>query len=163
MSKASLSRVAQHFGISRTAARDLEIQNVINRTAGLDSCRLAYIRHLRERHSRRNGSNSHLREARAREIEVRTAQRLGKLVPLEDFDAFVDELCGIFRTELSGLPARVTRDLMLRRTVEQEITVMLHRVSARSLLRRYGQTRASPTLPGTTGSRSASCFDGSRR
>lgn len=34
MSKASLSGVAQHFGISRTAARDLEIQNVINRGAG---------------------------------------------------------------------------------------------------------------------------------
>lgn len=129
MSKASLSGVAQHFGISRTATRDLELQNVIDRTAGLDSCRLAYIRHLRERHSRRNGSDSHLREARAREIEVRTAQRLGKLVRLEEFDDFVDELCGIFRTELSGLPARVTRDLMLRRAIEREITGMLHRVA----------------------------------
>ena len=37
MPKPSLSAVAQHFGISRTAARDLEIQNVIDRSAGLDS------------------------------------------------------------------------------------------------------------------------------
>ncbi len=129
MAKPSLSAVAEHFGISRTAARDLEIQNVIDRSAGLDACRIAYIRYLRERHSKPSAADSHLREARAREIEVRTAERLGKLVAVEEFDAMIDELCGVFRTELSGLPARVTRDVALRRTIEREINGMLGRIA----------------------------------
>ena len=129
MSKASLSAVAQHFGISRSATRDLELQHVIDRSAGLDSCRIGYIRYLRERHSKPNAANSHLREARAREIEVRTAERLGKLVAVEEFDAMIDAICGTFRTELSGLPARVTRDVTLRRTMEREITGMLDRIA----------------------------------
>ena len=129
MSKPSLSAVAEHFGISRSATRDLEIQLVIDRSAGLDSCRIAYIRYLRERHSKPGAADSHLREARAREIEVRTAERLGKLVAVEEFDAMIDELCGVFRTELSGLPARVTRDVMLRRTIEREINGILNRIA----------------------------------
>jgi phage terminase Nu1 subunit (DNA packaging protein) len=129
MSKPSLSAVAQHFGLSRSATRDLEIQNVINRSAGLDACRVAYISHLRDRRSKPSAADAHLREARAREIEVRTAERLGKLVAVEEFDAMIDAICGTFRTELSGLPARVTRDVMLRRTIETEITGILHRIA----------------------------------
>jgi hypothetical protein len=48
----SWTEAARHFGISRTAARDLEIQNIINRIAGLDA-----------RH--RLGNLSCLRSARA--------------------------------------------------------------------------------------------------
>ena len=129
MAKASLSAVAQHFGISRSATRDLELQLVIDRSAGLDACRIGYIRYLRERRSRTSTADSHLREARAREIEVRTAERLGKLVAIEEFDAMIEIICGAFRTECSGLPARVTRDIALRRTIEREINGMLHRIA----------------------------------
>jgi hypothetical protein len=41
----------------------------------------------------------------------------------------IDELCGVFRTELSSLPARLTRDVTLRRTIEKEITGILHRIA----------------------------------
>ena len=41
----------------------------------------------------------------------------------------IDEICGAFRTELSGLPARVTRDVTLRRTIEREINGMLGRIA----------------------------------
>lgn len=46
-----------------------------------------------------------------------------------EFDTFVDELCGVFRTELSGLPARITRDLPMRRTIEREINGVLTRIA----------------------------------
>jgi hypothetical protein len=90
-----------------------------------------YIRFLRGegRRTSKCASESRVRDARAREIEARTAERLGKLVPLEDFDTFVDLVCGAIRAELSGLPARFTRDLMQRRALEREIHGLLERVA----------------------------------
>jgi len=129
-SAASLSAVAQHFGISRTAARDLEIQGIINRAEGLDCCRLRYLQHLRARRSNGSAADAAYREARAREIEVRTAERLGRYVAREEFDAMIDALCGMVRAELSGLPARIARgDLALRRIVEAEVNGVLHRLA----------------------------------
>ena len=48
---ATLSEIALHLGVTRTTARDCELQGILNRTAGIDACRLAYIRHLRARRS----------------------------------------------------------------------------------------------------------------
>lgn len=87
----------------------------------------AYIAKLKE--ERRTGSEDRVRIARAREIEVRTDERLGKLVSVEDFDAMIDAVVGGFRSELSGLPSRVTRDLALRRVIEREIHGLLQRVT----------------------------------
>ena len=90
-----------------------------------------YIRFMRDegRRMSRSAAPPRAREARAKEIEVRTAERLGKLVPLEDFDAFVDLVCGLFRAELGGLPARFTRDLPTRRALEREINELLTRIA----------------------------------
>jgi hypothetical protein len=75
---ANLSEIATHLGISRTAARDLEIQGVITRTGGLDACRLSYIRHLRARRS--NAVDDRLRLARAKAIVTDLRERLMPLV-----------------------------------------------------------------------------------
>ena len=89
-----------------------------------------YIRLLRDMARVNTGAaNNRLREARAVEIELRTSERLGKLCPVEDFAAFVDLVCGGFRTELGGLPARVTRDLPMRRIIEREVNGVLTRVA----------------------------------
>jgi hypothetical protein len=74
-------------------------------------------------------SEARVRDARAYEIEVRTAERLKRLVSIEEFDAAIDAVSGLFRAEMSGLPARVTRDLVLRRTIEREIHGSLERIS----------------------------------
>jgi hypothetical protein len=68
---ATLSGVAEHLGLSRTAARDLEIQGVIDRTAGLGACRLAYIRHLRSRRPSGGAPQERILAAKAEAIEVR--------------------------------------------------------------------------------------------
>jgi hypothetical protein len=127
---ASLSEVARHFGISRTAARDLEIQNIINRAAGLDACRLAYIQHIRERRSRSAADDAY-RRAKAREVELRIAERLHKLCLTEEMMAAFEDVVGVLLTELSCLPAAVTRDLQLRRQIEEKIFTMRARVAHR--------------------------------
>ena len=91
-----------------------------------------YIRFLRDegRRTSVHAADSRVRDARAREIEIRTAERLGQLVAIEEHDTVVDAICGVFRAELSGFAARVTRDLPLRRVIEQEIHGLLERVAA---------------------------------
>lgn len=89
-----------------------------------------YLGLLRERVRVNTGTaNNRLREARAVEIELRTAERLRKLCPIEDFATFIDLICGAFRSELGSLPARVTRDLPMRRVIEREINGVLTRVA----------------------------------
>jgi hypothetical protein len=91
----------------------------------------ALIRFLRdsERRSSRTAADGRVRDARAHDLEVRTAERLGVLVPIEAFDAMIDDIVGAFRSELSGLPARITRDITLRRNIEREIYGLLERVT----------------------------------
>jgi hypothetical protein len=116
---AKLSEVAAHLGISRTATRDLEIQGVINRAAGLDACRLAYIRHLRARRS--NAADDRLRLARAEAIELRTQQEARKLVPCEESLAVVDRVLGKLIYHLDTIPARCTRDVDMQTIIKTEI------------------------------------------
>lgn len=59
-----------------------------------------------------------LMRARAREIEVRTAQREGELVPIAEATAFVTRIVGKMVSLLAALPARATRDVALRRRIE---------------------------------------------
>ena len=46
-------------------------------------------------------------------------------MPLKAFDAFDDLIYDIFRAKFGGLPARVTRDMPMRRTIEREIHASL--------------------------------------
>ena len=89
-----------------------------------------YVRFLREGASgtAKNEAENRVLDARAHEIEVRTAERLDKLVPVEGYQIFADIICGAFRAELSGLPARYTHDLVQSRSLEREIHSLLERV-----------------------------------
>jgi phage terminase Nu1 subunit (DNA packaging protein) len=82
----------------------------------------AYIAWIQDeqRRATKSASESRVKDARAREIELRIALREGELIDLADHDAIVDEMAGIFIAALSSLPARVTRDTPLRRKIEQE-------------------------------------------
>lgn len=71
-------------------------------------------------------------EARTREIELRTAERARRLIPIEDSLAIHAELAQRVRTEFSGLPARITRDVELRRKMEVEIDGIFSRLAERT-------------------------------
>lgn len=77
-----------------------------------------------------------LAEAKAREVELRIAEKQRELVPIEEAVGAVDAVCGMIRTELSGLPARMSRDTNERAKLESELDGILSRVAV--LLDREG-------------------------
>ncbi|MGY3130103.1 hypothetical protein ACVWZM_000785 [Bradyrhizobium sp. USDA 4501] len=91
----------------------------------------ALIRFLRdsERRSSKSAADSRVRDARAREIELRNLENERRLVQIEDVNGLVDEMVGTFRSELAGLAPRVTRDLSLRRTIDRALHDILHRLA----------------------------------
>jgi hypothetical protein len=94
-----------------------------------------YIRFMRDETRRHNmvAADSRVRDARARDIETRTQQRLGRLVSIELFDEMIDGLCGVVRSEFAGLPAAVTRELPLRRLIERDVNARLRRIAEHAL------------------------------
>jgi hypothetical protein len=94
-----------------------------------------YIRFLRDDHRRQTvtAADSRVRDARAKDIEVRTLQRLGRLVAIELLEEIIDTLCGMVRSEFAGLAAAVTRDLIQRRVIERDVNARLRRIAERAM------------------------------
>lgn len=92
-----------------------------------------YIRFLQDeqRRASRSAAENRVRDARAQEIELRVALRKRTLIDTEEAIGTLDEIVGMVRAETTGLPARITRDLPLRRKIEQELDAIFHRVSDR--------------------------------
>lgn len=86
---------------------------------------------------------------RAREIELRTAQRAGVLCETEEALALCDDIFGTLRSDLGGLPAMVSRDLEMRANIEKNLNDILNRNSKRldlraQALRANGEIRSRP-------------------
>jgi len=75
-----------------------------------------------DRRAQKSAADSRVRDARAREIEVRNAVRL---IEIDEAMAIIEEMIGLFRAETAGLPARVTRDLQFRKTIEIAVNDLL--------------------------------------
>lgn len=92
-----------------------------------------YIRFLKEerKSESRNASENRVRDARAREIEIRTAKADRELVELEEVTGVFDEVVGALKRETEGLAATVTRDMVLRKKIEDAIDEVFQRASAR--------------------------------
>lgn len=63
-------------------------------------------------------ARARLMAARAREVELRTAERERELIPTEDAINLIMTYFGSIVAKLNGLPAQITRDLKLRRQIE---------------------------------------------
>lgn len=79
----------------------------------------------------RSADESELRRARIRQIEIQTAQLEGDLIPAAEATAILDEVIGIIRSGLAGMPARLTRDLDLRDKLEDGIDGVLRAAARR--------------------------------
>jgi phage terminase Nu1 subunit (DNA packaging protein) len=89
----------------------------------------AIILNLRESNKRREGSPvSQLAAMRAAEIRQRMDIRSGALITMEAATTLVARWAGSVRAELGGVAVRCTRDLPLRRKIENEINEALSRV-----------------------------------
>ena len=109
-----------------------------------------YIRNLKEdkKGATRSAAENRFRDARAHEIELRNAEREYQLIDLEEALGLVDEMIGAYRAEISGLPARFTRDRALRARLERETDEAQERVHARFVeaaasLRSSGQAQST--------------------
>lgn len=90
-----------------------------------------YIRYLKDedRRSSKTAADSRVRDARAAEIELRIARQKRALVPREDAEAAMDFLVATVGTEVRGIPARLTREMTLRRKAESLVHEVLTAIS----------------------------------
>ena len=97
-----------------------------------DDIASGYIKWLRDesRRTHKGVSENKVKEARAKEIDLRIAIKQRDLVPLDDAMSAMTSLCGSVRQSIDGLPARITRDLGLRRQIEKEVNEVLIRISS---------------------------------
>lgn len=95
--------------------------------------------------TRRNSSASSgslAQQARAKEIELRIAQRQGELMEATEAFAVLDEIVGVFRNAVEGIPAAATRDRDLRASVTKATNAALEQVTD-ALRQRLGAFGAS--------------------
>lgn len=92
-----------------------------------------YIRFLKdeERLATKAAARSRIDAARAEDIELRVALRRRELIGVSEALAVIDDLIGTFRATISGIPARVTRDMPLRGAIEDEINKALNQAADR--------------------------------
>lgn len=88
-----------------------------------------YIRFMRDesRRTSKSAAGSRVQDARAREIELRTARDEGRIVDMEDVEAVVADVLGTYHSELFGVPTACTRDLELRATIEKNLNGAIDR------------------------------------
>ena len=91
-----------------------------------------YIRFLKDedRKATATGAAERARDARAREIEQKIAERDRRLIPVEDAEFAMDTLVGVVNREMDGMAARITRDMVLRRQIEAEVHGAKNRISS---------------------------------
>jgi hypothetical protein len=80
-----------------------------------------------EKRSSKTVSLTRLQEAKAVAVEQKTAREAGQTVGMDDALAFVDGVVGPLMADMDGFPARVTRDLPMRRKIESELNDVRNR------------------------------------
>jgi len=131
------ARLASFLGLSTERVRQLVNSGHIPRqgkakypvVAGMRG----YIEFLQDENKRvtTNATDSGLKAARQREVEIRIARDEGRLVDMEDVEAVVAHVIGTLRAELAGVPASASRDRAVRASVEQAINGALSRCAGR--------------------------------
>jgi hypothetical protein len=83
----------------------------------LDPSRVAYLRYLRRERQQSPRAVADAEHATAL-LRLRIAEKQRELVPRVDFDAVIDGIAGVVLTHLSGMAARCSNDLMVRRKID---------------------------------------------
>ena len=97
----------------------------------LESIIRGLLRHEEDQAAKGNqaAAASRATDARTAEIEQRMSIRDRQLIPIEDAIMAQDKLVGVVNAELSGLPARISRDLGIRKKAEAEVHGARKRIS----------------------------------
>jgi phage terminase Nu1 subunit (DNA packaging protein) len=86
----------------------------------LDRSRVAYLRFLRRerQQSPRSEADADFQRAKAELIRLRIEEKQRALVRRADADALIDQIAGTVLTHLSGMSARCSRDIVVRRNID---------------------------------------------
>ena len=119
----SASALALHLDCSRTYIGKLEAEGVIQRQGDgfpLDQSRVAYLRYLRRerQQSPRAAADAEHALAKAALLRIRIEEKQRKLVRQDDVNELIDQIAGITLTHLSGMAARCSRDMVVRRNID---------------------------------------------
>ena len=114
--------LATHLGCTRQNIARLTVEAVIEQRSDghydQTASRLRYIKHLRTpRSSRAEADAAHVK-VKTEMLQLRMMERQRKLVRREDANALIDEICGVVLTHLSGMGARCSRDMVVRRNID---------------------------------------------
>ena len=130
---ATATALAAHLFCSREAITRLEKQHVLQRLPDggydLDDCRRRVLEHLRERRPVVSTERQKFEKARAEREGMRAKLMAGQLCWTRDFGEAIDDVFGFLIPRLVALPARVTRDLALRKLWDKEIIALRNEVS----------------------------------
>jgi hypothetical protein len=134
--------LAECWGVSAARVKQLSQDGwykvLINRGRGkynlIEACS-GFVKYLRDedRRSTRSAADARIKDAKAQDIETRTKQRLGRLIPLEVYEEMIDNMAGVVRSEFAGLAAASTRDLTMRRIIEREVNARLRRIAEHAM------------------------------
>ncbi|MDD7973195.1 hypothetical protein [Roseinatronobacter alkalisoli] len=86
-----------------------------------------------DRRANKSAADSRVRDARAKEIELRNSVRLRELIPVDEATEIIDEYFAAVVSELDGMAARITRDMPMRRKIEAEIRAARSRMGDRMM------------------------------
>jgi phage terminase Nu1 subunit (DNA packaging protein) len=78
-----------------------------------------------KKNARQTATDDELRAERARKLRLENDRTEGILIESDAAMNVIDEICATYRIGLGALPARVTRDLAMRRKIEDEIDRIL--------------------------------------
>lgn len=90
-----------------------------------------FVRSLQERRkaNTRVAAENRVREARARHIEIKTARLAGELGSIDELEEVMVYCLGDHHNECVGLGAAVTRDLDLRRKIDNAVAATFARTN----------------------------------
>jgi hypothetical protein len=130
----SASALALHLDCSRAYIGKLEAEGVIQRQGDsfpLDQSRVAYLRYLRRerQQSPRSEADADHIKVKTEMLQVRLMEKRHELVRRDDVDALIDQIAGSVLTHLSGMSARCSRDMVVRRNIDAVVMQIRREIS----------------------------------
>jgi hypothetical protein len=137
-----MQELADEFGCSTARIKDLvekghlptgdrmatKRQLRFNRPA----CRRAYSKYEAGRREEvmQTGTENRVRDARARDLEIKSQVRMRELIPMSEAVFALDTVVGLTRSTLGGAAARTSRDIAVQTKADDVIDSCLNSISA---------------------------------
>jgi len=124
-SNVSAAVMAEALGVTTRHLARMAKDGVIKKEArskyNFKKCLADYISFLKEENKSqtRNASENRLRDARAKEVELRIAVTDRTVISLHEAEDIVDKMAGIYLQSILGLPAAITRNIDERKRIEK--------------------------------------------